>query len=210
LTCYYHYYLLPANYHDGLYSFNLSHNNASGPIPSWIFTGRRRLGVLDLSFNKFSGQVPDGLFALYSIIFLDISSNQFTGHLPLNPFNNVTKQDFIQISQTALNMSYNSFEGGISASFFAGISHGNIATLDLSHNKLSGTLQGITNLENLDIQYIDLSNNDLTGSIPSYMTTLIQLVHLDLSNNLFGIIPVFEIWGLTYTDFSGNPKLTPS
>lgn len=197
---------VPTSYHDGIFQLNLSHNDLSGPVPSWLFTGRSRLSFLDLSYNKFSGQVPDGLFSLPQIVSLDVSSNQLTSHLPLNPFSFVAK-DVYQDGRN-LNLSHNSIEGGISASFFAGVSD-YIATLDLSHNKLSGTLQGITNLTAKSIQYLDFSSNDLTGSIPTYMTTLINLEHLDLSdNNLSGSLPVFEISGLTYVNFSGNPLLT--
>ena len=62
-------------------------------------------------------------------------------------------------------------------------------TLDLSYNQLTGSiLSEIGNLTNLEILY--LSDNQLTGSIPSEIGNLDSLTYLYLSDNqLTGEIP---------------------
>ena len=63
--------------------------------------------------------------------------------------------------------------------------------LDLSENKLSGTIRippQLGNLENLE--HLDLGSNNLTGAIPPQLSRLKNLEYLDLSRNqLTGAIP---------------------
>ncbi|KAK6943947.1 Protein kinase domain, partial [Dillenia turbinata] len=60
--------------------------------------------------------------------------------------------------------------------------------LDLSNNRLNGSLTPLTNCTNLKLLY--LSNNDFSGAIPPEFSSLDRLLRLDLSNNnLRGSIP---------------------
>ncbi|KAJ4979525.1 hypothetical protein NE237_010305 [Protea cynaroides] len=60
--------------------------------------------------------------------------------------------------------------------------------LDLHGNRLNGSILPITNCSNLKLLY--LSNNDISGQIPSHIASLKRLLRLDLSdNNLRGPIP---------------------
>lgn len=63
-----------------------------------------------------------------------------------------------------------------------------IETLDLSHNKLAGSLQAeIRFLQNLKV--LDLSNNQFTG-VPAEIGQLKYLEVLDLSNNRITGLPI--------------------
>ena len=63
-------------------------------------------------------------------------------------------------------------------------------SLDLSNNQLTGPIP--TNLGSLfEVRHIILSNNQLSGAIPTNLSNLVNLIRLDLSNNqLGGNIPV--------------------
>ena len=82
---------------------------------------------------------------------------------------------------------------------------GRVVTLNLSNNNLSGSIPpqvgGLAAL-----QVLDLSNNDLSGSIPPQVGDLTALIHLDLSNNkLSDSIPALNsLTALIHLDLSNN------
>jgi Leucine-rich repeat (LRR) protein len=63
-------------------ALNLSHNCFSGSILSSSFSNSLELEILDLSYNNFSGLVPDSLTTLQSLTLLDLSNNNLSGTLP--------------------------------------------------------------------------------------------------------------------------------
>jgi hypothetical protein len=65
-------------------SLNLSCNQFSGKIPSQ-FSDLSKLGVLDISHNKLEGSL-DVLANLQNLVFLNVSFNDFSGELPNTPF----------------------------------------------------------------------------------------------------------------------------
>ena len=87
--------------------------------------------------------------------------------------------------------------------------------LDLSHNRLSGSIP--PELGRLTrLQYLDLSHNRLSGSIPPELGRLTRLQYLDLSHNrLSGSIPpeLGRLTRLQYLNLSHNQlsgSITPS
>ena len=84
-------------------------------------------------------------------------------------------------------------------------SDGKIEELDLSENNLSGTLpEAVTNLTSL--KYCDLHGNDMTGIIPDGISSMTQLEFLDLSENSFGgAVPALNaLTDLVVLDLSFN------
>ncbi|CBI39796.3 unnamed protein product, partial [Vitis vinifera] len=65
-------------------SLNLSCNQLTGEIPSQ-FSSLSKLGVLDLSHNKLTGNL-NILTSLQNLVFLNVSYNDFSGELPDTPF----------------------------------------------------------------------------------------------------------------------------
>ncbi|OVA19732.1 Protein kinase domain [Macleaya cordata] len=65
-------------------SLNLSCNQLSGPIPSQ-FSSLEKLGILDISHNKLVGNL-NMLANLQNLVALNISFNDFSGQLPNTPF----------------------------------------------------------------------------------------------------------------------------
>ncbi|PWA91846.1 Leucine-rich repeat-containing protein [Artemisia annua] len=182
-----------------LYRLNLDNNNLNSSMYRWLCPLIGNLTHLSLSGNKF-GEISDflnilsGCTSATTLNTLDASSNQFTGSL----------SDEIQhfSSLNSLNLSYNQLDGTISEkmwqlpnlqwlylssnSFSGAISEniGNVAYIDLSNNSLKGALSNddTSNLF-LNVDYLDVSFNNLGPRFPKWIQKLTNLAYLDLSNN---------------------------
>ncbi|CAN8235447.1 unnamed protein product [Cochlearia groenlandica] len=192
-----------------LSSLNLSHNHLSGSLPQgFFFSNLDQLLLLDLSYNRFIGELPLGNGSKNRILnVLDLSSNLLEGEI-------LSGSVFLEegFSLTSFNVSNNSFTGSI-PSFLCKTSP-RIKKLDFSYNKFSGfipvglglclklsvlgagfndisgeiskEIYGLTELEELY-----LPANHLTGKIDDSITRLTKLTLLELySNHLQGDIPM--------------------
>ncbi|XP_068648958.1 probable LRR receptor-like serine/threonine-protein kinase At2g24230 [Aristolochia californica] len=161
---------------------NLSGNLFEGAVNSLF---QKPLEIIDLSQNQFQGHVSQVHFSSSldwsSLVFLDLSQNQLSGklfddlmqaqslkHLNL-AHNRFSRQKFPQLEKLLhleyLNLSTTSLIGPIPSDLFLQL--GNLKTLDLSQNHLSGHISDGAGISNLQI--IDLSQNNLTGEIPSLL-----------------------------------------
>ncbi|XP_010493653.1 PREDICTED: probably inactive leucine-rich repeat receptor-like protein kinase At5g48380 [Camelina sativa] len=61
---------------------DLSRNNFSGPLPSYISLYSPVITTLDLSYNSFSGEIPMLISNITFLNTLQLHHNQFTGTLP--------------------------------------------------------------------------------------------------------------------------------
>ncbi|KAI3450189.1 hypothetical protein Pfo_006854 [Paulownia fortunei] len=137
------------------------------------------LSSLDLSFNRFTGLLPDELARLRRLKEIHLEFNNFTGDVPLWLGN-------LSILKS-LDMKYNQLTGSIPSSIF------NISSLerfDLTSNSLSGPIP-VDMCDNLPrLEGLSFSVNQLSGSIPSNLYKCRALQHLSLSFNQFnGSIP---------------------
>ncbi|CAA0371791.1 unnamed protein product [Arabidopsis thaliana] len=131
---------------------DLSVNKFFGELPD--FSRSKRLKKLDLSRNKISGVVPQGLMTFPEIMDLDLSENEITGVIPreLSSCKNLVNLD----------LSHNNFTGEIPSSF---AEFQVLSDLDLSCNQLSGEIpKNLGNIESL-VQ-VNISHNLLHGSLP--------------------------------------------
>ncbi|KAJ6313828.1 hypothetical protein OIU78_017468 [Salix suchowensis] len=170
---------------------NLSHNQLSGSLLNGgdvqLFASVK---VLDLSYNRLSGELPGFDFA-YELQVLRLSNNKFSGSVP----NDLLKGDSLLLNE--LDLSANNLSGPISM-----IMSTTLRVLDLSSNALVGELPLVTgscavlhlsnnrfegNLTRMvkwgDIEYLDLSQNHLTGPIPEIAPQFLRLNYLNLSHN---------------------------
>ncbi|TYJ16264.1 hypothetical protein E1A91_A10G239900v1 [Gossypium mustelinum] len=143
-------------------------------------------------------EVPKFLYYQYDLRVIDLSYNNFGGNVPL----------------------YNILEGNIPPCL-GSLKSGYIGFyLDLSHNQLHGGIPENGNnfdgrLPSIDITIVrlsplmvmDLSNNNLSGKLPRWISNLSELTALDLFNNqLEGSIPrdLCHIDGLKVLELSQN------
>ncbi|KAL0687860.1 hypothetical protein Bca4012_087537 [Brassica carinata] len=203
-----------------LKNLSLAGNNFSGEVPESM--GELvSLQSLDMSRNSLSGPLPKSLTRLNELLYLNLSSNGFTGKIP---------RGFELISSLqVLDLHANSFDGNLDGEFFIltnasyvdfsgnrlvttsgklvpGVSE-SINHLNLSHNQLEGSLtSGFQLFQNLKV--LDLSYNELSGELPGF-NYVYDLQVLKLSNNRFsGSLPNNLLKGdsllLATLDLSGN------
>ncbi|BAT91413.1 hypothetical protein LR48_Vigan05g229700 [Vigna angularis] len=87
----------------------LSYNHFSGQIPDDEFKGLHKLRKLYLSNNEFTGQIPSSIATLPSLLILRLDSNKFQGQIPLFQHFNTTSYYPLRI----INFSNNQLEGPI-------------------------------------------------------------------------------------------------
>ena len=173
----------------GLKLLNFSRNGLSGPLPT--FQGFVPLESLDLSFNKFTGNIGLQLDGLISLKSLNLSVNHFSGLIPKN-LSSVLEQ---------LQLSVNEFYGTIPDRI---MNCSNLTLIDLSRNRLSGTVpDSIENLSKLEI--LILSSNNFNGKIPKGLSSITTLSRFAAYQNQFdGTIPSGITTNLRNLDLSFN------
>ncbi|XP_026656656.2 receptor kinase-like protein Xa21 [Phoenix dactylifera] len=157
---------------------SIGDNQISGPIPAEI-GNLVSLTVLFLDRNLFMGEIPETIGKLQNLHVMYLSGNKLSGPIP-STFGNLT-----QLNE--LYMQENELSGSIPASFG---NCRNLELLNLSHNALIGSIPRELVGISLLAQYLDLSHNYLTGPMPMEVDNLVNLGRLDVSENrLSGGIP---------------------
>ncbi|KAJ8637759.1 hypothetical protein MRB53_012026 [Persea americana] len=200
---------------------SLSSNRLSGEIPAWIGE-LGNLAILKLGNNSFSGRIPAELGDCRSLIWLDLNSNRLSGAIPPSlarqsgniAIGLVTGKRYVYLK----NDGSTDCRGAGNLLEFAGIrpdqlnrvptrrscnftriymgntqytfnNNGSMIFLDLSYNQLGGSIpKEIGNMYYLSI--LNLGHNLLSGEIPGQLGGLKSVGVLDLSHNsLEGPIP---------------------
>ncbi|XP_048327485.2 receptor-like protein 6 [Ziziphus jujuba] len=198
---------------------DIGNNKINGTFPYWLGS-LPMLQVLILRSNRFHGSISGSLkskLPFRRLRIMDLSDNQFSGNLPSNYFQSfmammdaqrekmkymgddyyqdsvvVTIKGFsielvkIQTILTTIDLSKNNFEGEIPELIGKLKS---LKGLNLSHNKLTGSIPpSLANLSNLE--WLDLTWNELVSGIPQQLTEITFLAVFNLSENrLVGPIP---------------------
>ncbi|KAK1288162.1 hypothetical protein QJS10_CPB19g01250 [Acorus calamus] len=151
-------------------------------IPISLFNSSNIM-FLDIRKNFFSGPVPTQVCHMQNLHILDLSNNHLSGTIP-NCLKNITSW----IIDSPID--YRMFEVAPYALF------------DISTNTV------VTNL--MTKESLDLSNNHLSGEIPSQLVKLHSLSVFRVSyNNLSGIIPYKDQFcTFNKSSFEGNPGLS--
>ncbi|MED6151774.1 hypothetical protein PIB30_085675 [Stylosanthes scabra] len=148
---------------------NLGENEFSGAISNWV---GQSIIFLQLRSNQFSGNISTIICKLHSLKILDLSDNKLSGSIP-SCCGNIT-------SMISKNESFDSFHVTV---------HVTNVIFEFDVN-LMLLIKGIKLNYTHSIRVVDLSSNNLSGSVPSELFMLIGLQSLNLSHNQFmGMIP---------------------
>jgi Leucine-rich repeat (LRR) protein len=197
---------------------NLSNSGLTGSIPMWL-SEFRDLEELDISRNNLTGDLQGETVCIFpNLRLLNVSSNQLSGTIPLC----IATREKIQI----LRLEKNRFTGAIPPELGT---MPNLRILTLNDNNLTGslpasfgafTLQGTKSTSRTQnaqtLELLDMSNNQLSGSVPREWGNMAVLTTLNLSNNrLSGVLPQelgnmssLERLNLSRNQFSGSIPTT--
>ncbi|KAL6842760.1 hypothetical protein ACP4OV_027604 [Aristida adscensionis] len=155
----------------------LHNNSLSGSIPDDI-SNLIGLNILTLGFNPISGVIPESIARLTNLATVILRNTRLSGLIP-SSIGNLSNLNSIDVS-------YSNLEGPIPASL------GNLKLflLDLSHNRLNGSIpKEILEVSSFS-SFLNMSYNFLSGPLPPEVGKLANLNGLILSGNqLNGPIP---------------------
>ncbi|KAF7825515.1 receptor-like protein 7 [Senna tora] len=174
-----------------LTNLDLSNNEIEGLIPNWIWK-LENIYYLNLSCNFLRGFEGSLLNLTARFDVLDLHSNQLQGQIPI-----FSSGSFI----TYLDYSNNNFNSLIPSN----------CTLDLHGNQLSGPIpKSLSNCTELEA--LDLGNNQINGGFPCWLKKIKLRVMILRANNFQGSVkclddnatwPLLQIVDLAFNKFSG-------
>ena len=192
---------MPSKLPENLVYLILPGNNISGIFPQNI-AEIKKLVALDLANNELTGDIPGQLLLLPHINIIDLSQNKFSSinkgkpwpkkvsaraklyvSLAGNRNLNIELASFMEIfsgGPLVLNLS----DCGIVSPLPARLFYFTMTTCDLHKNKFYGEIPDIFGDTSI-LTYFDISSNNLSGSLPLGIQTLISLQFLDISGNPF-------------------------
>ncbi|RWR73563.1 putative LRR receptor-like serine/threonine-protein kinase [Cinnamomum micranthum f. kanehirae] len=189
---------------------DLRGNKLSGFIPSWL-PSLVNLALLLLGDNFFKGSIPIQLCQLQNLHILDLSSNKISGSIPscLNNISSWMEEIPIQIDESlgpqferyiVMGLGWYSSEAiytrvktnlitkGLILTY-EGLPFSLMTSIDLSMNQLIGSIP-LQMGKLKELRSLNLSHNHLSGPFPESFQSLENIESLDLSHNkLVGMIP---------------------
>ncbi|KAF8412972.1 hypothetical protein HHK36_000944 [Tetracentron sinense] len=185
---------------------DLGENKLSGNIPIWIGEKITNLKALRLRSNIFNGNIPLQICHLTSLLVLDLANNLLSGAIPhcLDNISMMATRQILDHDPFDHSYGYGDYEENLIL-----ITKGReseykrilrfVRSIDLSSNNLSGVIPSeISSLSTFN--FLNLSHNHLEGKIPEKIGGMKLLESLDLSrNHLSGEIPQ-SMSNLTFLD----------
>ncbi|KAK9059476.1 hypothetical protein SSX86_020178 [Deinandra increscens subsp. villosa] len=201
---------------------DLKFNYITGEFPTTLYNCAK-LQYLDLSQNFFVGRIPDDISRLSpELWYLNLFNNNFTGDIPvdisrlsklsslqlhMNQFHGSFPEEIGYLNELEeLNLEYNDFKPSRLPPSFTRLKK--LRKFYMAEAGLIGELPG--NLSGMGaLEVLDLSRNQINGSIPSDLFMLKNLteVYLYMTNLTGGIPDSVEALNMKIIDLSEN-KLT--
>ncbi|XAR53576.1 hypothetical protein NMG60_11022188 [Bertholletia excelsa] len=202
---------------NSLKTLDFAFNQVGGSF--FDFTGFTSLIELNLCYNQLSGSFPETFAQIIpNLVFLDLSGNQITGSLPdLSVFLSLTNLELgnnhlngtvhekigLLSKLEVLDASFNLLEGVISEAHFSNLSN-LFNVLDIFSTKISGNLPSWFWDLPPNVDYLNVSYNQISGIVPDLSSKFHGFPGMDLSFNQFtGPIPLFPS-NVTFLNFSKN------
>ncbi|KAI3705408.1 hypothetical protein L1987_75645 [Smallanthus sonchifolius] len=175
---------------------DLSDSNFQGVLPRSIGNLSNKLHYLSLEQNQLHGSLPISIGNLVGLSSLYLANNHFTGSIP-STIGNLQKLQVLSLHKNQLSGTIPDAMGNLSL----------LNTLSLFSNKLEGVIpSSLGNCHRMLELYVN--DNKLNGKIPTKLLQVSSLsITLNLSqNNLHGSVPteVGDLKMLTTLDFSYN------
>ncbi|CAL4898148.1 unnamed protein product [Urochloa decumbens] len=189
-----------------LEAINLDISGLRGALPSTVLSRTlKNLREFHLGSNQLNGSIPAFLFELPHLEYLDLSGNHLQGHIPICSTSNLSSSlRTLKISANNLNGTFDFFwlrnctklnhvelssntDLAVDVKFRGSVPPFQLRVLMLSECNLDNTIIAGPNFLGTQhhLKVLDLSNNNLTGSIPNWiLANQMNLVYLNLANNL--------------------------
>ena len=169
--------------------FLLLDNQLTGTLPSVLqeLTSLQNFGI---GFNAFRGSIPSWIEKWSNLSTADFYVNDFTGTIPESVCS-LQKLTFLEMQFNDLTGSIPDCISNMPSVHFVG----------LYNNKLTGHLPDAPGVKAPRLQYLELQNNFLSGTIPVSYSDFTSMQWLSLQNNSFaGTIPS-QLGSLTQLQF---------
>ncbi|KAD2804400.1 hypothetical protein E3N88_37777 [Mikania micrantha] len=182
---------------------DLSDNLLSGELPQTDGSTNLNLNVVNLSKNRFTGNIPIDLCRVRGIQVLNLSQNKLSGRLP-ECLGNMSSLESMDLSNNTITglvpSSLGSLTGLVTLHLHNNILEGNLPlslqhltrliTMDIGYNFLVGDIPFWIGERLINLAILNLQSNKFTGKIPLHFCQLNSLMHLNLAqNNIIGTIP---------------------
>lgn len=181
-----------------LFKLILFSNQFSGSL-SPSLSNCSSLVRLRLEDNSFSGEIPLKFSHLSDISYVDLSRNKFTGGIPAD-ISQASKLEYFNISN-------NQELGGMIPSETWSLAH--LQNFSASSCSISGNIPPFQSCKSISV--IELSMNNLSGSVPKSVSNCQLLERMHLANNNFSghipeelaSLPVLGVLDLSHNSFNG-------
>ncbi|KAM4099896.1 hypothetical protein ACB094_05G027400 [Castanea mollissima] len=195
---------------------DIGDNHLSDIIPLWIGEMTNLL-ILRLRSNRFKGHIPLQICQISSLRVLDLANNSLSGTIP-KCLKNISAMAIREpnIQDISFNSLRYMYDSGSYIENLKLVPKGNeleyeknlafVKIIDLSSNNLSGSIPVEISVLS-DLRFLNLSRNHLMGNIPEKIGCMKELESIDLSqNHLSGKIPpsLSNLTFLSYLDLSYN------
>ncbi|KAL0321469.1 UNVERIFIED_CONTAM: Receptor-like protein EIX1 [Sesamum calycinum] len=177
---------------------DISRNKISASLDFLCYV--KEWGLLDLSDNLFSGQIPDCFANFQWLRFLNLANNHLSGEIPYSVGS--------LSALTLLHLRNNSLLGGLPTSMRNCTS---LEMIDVGDNRLTGEIPDWIGDSFPKLRVLILRSNAFYGSMPSNLCRLANLQILDISSNkISGVIPkcLQDFIAMT-TDLNPDPFANP-
>ncbi|XP_054820659.1 receptor-like protein 7 [Prosopis cineraria] len=157
-----------------LHELILTNNGFKGFLDEFPNASSSPLEILDISGNNLQGPIPVSVFQLRRLNLLQLSSNKFNGTVHLEMMRSLENLAILDLAHN--NLLVDATLAELNLSSFPKLNNVMLASCKLK--EFPSFLRNLTNL-----LYLDLSNNQIQGTIPNWIWRFDFMYFLNLSNN---------------------------